>query len=214
LTKNTENPTFEQLVDWLEGRLPTEEAQKIAGLVAAGDAAVQADVAWLRKFYQAGQEVIAANLPAANLPPDVTERLKERFAAYAETRRRPSIFQRLIANLSFDSHLMAAAGVRTAAMREDQRQLVYETDPATIALTVQRRSRDDNLDVLGQVLPAAVVEVDLVRVALYQEQAEFDSTITDDLGEFSLTALPAGQYSLVLTSDRYEIQIEPLNLSL
>jgi hypothetical protein len=214
LTKNKDTPTFEQLVDWLEGRLPTEEAQKIAGQVAAGSAAVQADVSWLQKFYLARQEMVATNLPSAEPPPDISERLMERFADYAETRRRPSIFQRLIAGLTFDSHLTAASGVRTAAMREDQRQFVYETDPATIALTVQQRVQDEKLDILGQLLPTGMDEVDLVRISLYQEQTEFDATITDDLGEFTLTALPAGQYTLVLTGDRYEIQIDPLNLTL
>jgi len=202
-------PSFEKLVDWLEGRLASEEAQIIAEQMAEADAAAQADLAWLQKFYRASQSQIVADPP-----PVVSERLERRFAAYAATRRQPSFFQRLIASLSFDSRLTLARGVRAAATTDNQRQFVYETDLATIALTLQQRSHDKNFDLLGQLIPVQDLDTEMIRVALVHEQTEFDSTFTDDLGEFSLIALPTGSYTLVLTGDLYEIKITPLNLSL
>jgi hypothetical protein len=202
------NPTFEQLVNWLEGRLPPEEARLVSEHMAAADASELADVAWLKKFYEASQGRIS---PAP--PPAVADRLTRTFSAYAQTRRQPSLFQRLAASLSFDSRRSGVEGVRSASLADSHCQLVYETDLATIALTVQRRGQDDTYDLLGQLLPAYDGDVELVRVSLLREQAEFDTTVTDDLGEFTLTALPPGPYTLVLISARYEIKIAPLELS-
>ena len=104
--------------------------------------------------------------------------------------------------------------MRAAATTDNQRQFVYETDLATIALTLQQRSHDKNFDLLGQLIPAQDLDAEMIRVVLEHEQTEFDSTLTDDLGEFSLIALPTGSYTLVLTGDLYEIKITPLNLTL
>ncbi len=207
--KNNNPPEFEKLIDWLEGRLTPEEAQLVSEQMAAADAAAHEDVAWLEKFYRASQ-----NQTVAEPPSYVTERLEKRFANYAATRRHPSLWQRFMARLSFDSRLTLATGIRAAATADNQRQLVYETDLASVALTLQQRTHDPHLDLLGQLLPTQAIEADLVRVALFQEQVEFDSTMTDDLGEFTLTALPTGLYTLILTGDQYEIKISPLPLSI
>ena len=206
--KKTGPPTFEQLIEWFEGRLSPEEAQLVAAQVSAAGEAVQADVAWLRLFYQASRDVVSAEPP-----PAVSERLERRFAAYAQDHRRPSLWQRLVARLSFDSHAQLAAGLRTATTPEDQRQLIYDTDLAMVVCTLQRR-RDGRFDLLGQIIPAQERRADLVRVLLLKEKEEFDSTITDDLGEFTLTALAAGLYDLVLIGDQYEITVFSLDLSL
>jgi hypothetical protein len=211
--KKSGAPNFEQLIEWLEGRLSPEEARLVAAQVAADEVA-QADVAWLRTFYRASQSIVSADPPRT-----ITERLEQRFAAYAHGRRRPSAWQRLVASLSFDSHAQLATSIRTAATSETQRQLVYTTDMATVVFTLQWHSyamarHDGRFDLLGQILPAQEGEADLIRVALLKDKDELDSTISDDLGEFSLTALPAGFYDLVLSSDQYEITISSLDLSI
>lgn len=204
--KKNETPEFAQLMDWLEGRLPPDEAQVVAAQVAAADAEVQADVAWLRAFYRARQRVVVQEPPTA-----VTDQLEQRFIAFARSRR-PSRWHSLIATLTFDSQTQLAVGVRTAVSPEDQRQLIYTADVATVVCTLQRRSRDRRFDLLGQLLPAEMTEVDLVRVQLLREKQLFDHTFTDDLGEFTLVALPAGLYELVLRSDQFEITIPSLHL--
>ena len=206
--KKSGSPTFEQLIEWFEGRLSEEEAQLVAAQVSAAGAAVEADVAWLRLFYQASRDVVSAEPP-----PAVSERLERRFAAYAQERRRPSLWQRFVATLSFDSQAQLAAGVRTAATPEKQRQLVYETELAMVVCTLQWR-HDEQFDLLGQIIPSQERQADLIRVLLRRQEEEFDSTVTDDLGEFTLTALPAGLYDLVLVGDRYEIAIFSLDLSI
>ena len=202
--KHTVN--WEQLIEWLEGYLSEDEAAILAAQLTADDAAQQ-DETWLRQFYQASDSLVLADPPTA-----VTDRLEQRFATFAQNRRPPSLYQRLLASLSFDSQLTLLRGARTATAAGEQRQLVYATDLATVALTLQKRDQEQNFDLFGQLLPSEASDTDLVRVLLLKEEAEFDSTLTDDLGEFTLTALPPGSYQLVLSSEQFEITIPTLQL--
>lgn len=199
---------FDQLMDWLEGQLTDDEAQAVREQVAASSEGTQQDVAWLRKFYHASQTLMFATPPEA-----VTEQLEQQFARYA--RRRLSSFNplRLIASLSFDSHKQMARGVRTAVSSGTQRQLVYNTEPATIICTLQQRSTGEQFDLLGQVLPVQASDASLIQVSLLHGQEPFDHTLTDDLGEFSLMALPSGSYDLILSSEQFEITIPAIELS-
>lgn len=207
--KQETNPDFETLIDWLEGRLPDAEAQRVAAQVAAGDNALQADVAWLRKFFRASHSLA---LPAP--PTAVTNSLESQFAAYARSRRGPSPWQRLLATLTFDSHTMLAAGAR-ATTTQDQRQLVFTTAVATVVCTIQRRERGEQVDLLGQILPTdeEELETDSIQVQLLQERTPFDVTLTNDLGEFNLQALPVGFYDMILSSNRYAIVISSMHLT-
>ncbi len=67
---------FAQLVDWVEGRLPEEEARAVKAQVEAADTATLADVAWLRAF-----ALISENTVIASPPPELRETLIERFEA-------------------------------------------------------------------------------------------------------------------------------------
>lgn len=201
-------PEFDQLMDWLEGRLSAEEAQAVSEQAAAGGEATQQDLAWLRKFYQASQTIVFAE------PPDeLTEQLEQRFARYARSRRSSFDYKRLIASLSFDSHKQMARGVRTAVSSGTQRQLVYNTESATIICTLQQLSSGEQFDLLGQVLPLQESDPSLIHVLLRQGQETFDNTLTDDLGEFNLKALSTGSYELILSSEQFEITIPALELS-
>ncbi|MBK8903189.1 MAG: hypothetical protein IPM53_18530 [Anaerolineaceae bacterium] len=201
-------PEFDQLMDWLEGRLSEEEAQAVSDRVAVSGEAVQQDVAWLRKFYWASQTIMFAEPPE-----ELTEQLEQRFARYARSRRSTFDYKRLIASLSFDSHKQMARGVRTAVSSGTQRQLVYNTEPATIICTLQQRSSGEQFDLLGQVLPLQESDASLIHVLLLQEQKTLDSTLTDDLGEFNLKALSTGAYELILSGEHFEITIPALELS-
>ena len=110
---------FTRLLDWVEGRLPEEEARTVEEQVAAADSATRADVAWLRAFARISEETVIASPP-----PEVREELIERFEAYAEGKRHPALLQRLVATLTFDSNLRPALGLRAATAPEPQRQLV------------------------------------------------------------------------------------------
>jgi len=62
---NSHPVTFEDLIDWLDGRLPPEALHRVEEHLAAGCAACQRDVAWLRRFQGAVRAGELAQPPAA-----------------------------------------------------------------------------------------------------------------------------------------------------
>src|SRR5215207_3759439 len=139
-------PHFAELLDWLEGRLPPDKARDVAERLQIANTATQADLEWLRLFLHAHQTVQFTSPPAG-----VRESLKQRFAAYAEARQPPGLFQRLLANLTFDSRAQpVTAGLRSASDEGQQRQLIYTTGAAEIALTVRAILPEQNYFVTGQ----------------------------------------------------------------
>lgn len=199
---NSKKLNFDLLLDWLEGHLPEGEAKAIERQVAVADETIQADVAWIRTFLQASQAVVL------DAPPEpVRTELRHRFETYAQTRGQPGLLQQLIAVLTFDSHTQsAAAGIRTASTQKTQRQLIYTTDVADIALNVQPRS-NKLFDLNGQVLPTEEVALDNFSVQLLRNMEEQGLTTTDNLGEFGFEAIPTGIYELIVSNDQFEALI-------
>src|SRR5215207_6967795 len=140
--------SFERLTDWVEGRLSEEEARAVEEQVSVGDSAAPADVAWLRAFASISEGTVIASSP-----PEVRDKVMERFEAYAEGKQHPGLLRRLVATLTFDSDLQPALGLRAVGVPESQRQFVYSTDAADVAMIVRPRPRDGLLDLYGQILP-------------------------------------------------------------
>lgn len=200
--------TPERLTDWVEGRLPDEEARLVAEQVAADEEA-RARAEWLRAFFRASEETQFSAPPRR-----VRELLSRRFASLAEERREPGLLRRVVASLSFDSGLdLAAAGARTAGAEEEQRQLAFATDVAEIVLDVMPRPGGKSLDLGGQIFPSEDEPPEGFTVQLLRDGAEAGITETDDLGEFSFEDIPYGEYELVISAGRTEIQIPRFELS-
>lgn len=198
---------FERLVDWVEGRLSAEESRTVEERVAEADETALARVAWLRAFARLKGEVV---LDAP--PQEVRDGLLRRFDAYAEGRRTPGLRQRLVATLSFESGLRPASGARTAGGQEEQKQLVYTTDAADIALNVRPRHRNGHLDIDGQVFPADDADPASFSVQLLSGADEVDLSTTDELGEFAFEAVPSGAYQILVSGERVEILISSVEL--
>ena len=203
-----ERLAFSRLVDWIEGRLPEGEARAIEEQVAVADAATLADVAWLRKFVRATEDGVLESPP-----PEVRSTLVARFKAHAEGRRTPGLLKRVVATLTFDGGLRPAVGVRSAGTQGARRQRVYSADALDVALNVLPRARDKNFDLDGQVLPRDDVEPGSFSVQLLQGEMEFGITTTDDLGAFAFESIPPGVYAIILSTDRVEISIAPVELN-
>jgi hypothetical protein len=199
---------FSQLVDWVEGRLPQKEAQAVEEQVAVADAATLADVAWLRRFVKATEDSVLESLP-----PEVRSTLIARFRAHAEGRRTPGLLERVVATLTFDGGLRPAVGVRSAGAQGARRQLVYSADDLDVALNFLPRARDKNFDLDGQVLPRDDVELGSFSVQLLQSETELGITATDDLGAFAFESIPSGVYEIILSTDRVEVSIAPVELN-
>jgi hypothetical protein len=200
---------FSQLVDWVEGRLPQKEAQAVEEQVAVADSSTLADVAWLRKFVRATEDSVLESPP-----PEVRSTLIARFRAHAEGRRTPGLLKRVVATLTFDGGLRPAVGVRSAGTQGARRQLVYSVDDLDVALNFLPRARDKNFDLDGQVLPRDDVELGSFSVQLLQSESELGITATDDLGAFAFESIPSGVYEIILSTDRVEVSIAPVELNL
>ena len=199
---------FSQLVDWVEGRLPQKVAQAVEEQVAVADSATLADVAWLRKFVRATEDSVLESPP-----PEVRSTLIARFRAHAEGRRTPGLLKRVVATLTFDGGLRPAVGVRSAGTQGARRQLVYSVDDLDVALNFLPRARDKNFDLDGQVLPRDDVELGSFSVQLLQSETELGITATDDLGAFAFESIPSGEYEIILSTDRVEVSIAPVELN-
>jgi len=201
-------PRFSELLDWLEGRLLPDKARAVAERLQTADAATQADLDWLRLFLQARQSV-----QFASPPPGVRETLTRGFGAYAEAREPPGAFQHWLANLTFDSRAQpVTAGLRSAAEEGHGRQLIYTTEAAEIALTVQSILPDKNFIVTGQIFPIGDTPTHTFSIQLLREAREVALAATDELGEFTFTDLPAGEYHMVVSAGQYEVVIPSLLL--
>jgi hypothetical protein len=200
---------FTRLVDWVEGRLSEGEARAVEEQVAAAGSATRADVAWLRAFERISEETVIASLPSG-----VREELIERFEAYAEGKQHPGLLQRLVATLTFDSNLRPALGLRAAAVPEPQRQLVYSTDAADVALHVRPRPHDGHFDLNGQIFPVSSADSGTFGVQLLEGVSEVATTATNDLNEFTFEAVSPGVYEVLASNERVEIRIPQVALNL
>ncbi|MBK9943768.1 MAG: hypothetical protein U0Z44_19905 [Kouleothrix sp.] len=201
-------PRFEQLLDWLEGRLPDDQARAVADQVAQAGQAASADLAWLQRFRE-----LSATLVIEQPPPETRALLVERFRAYAQSRRPASLLQRLIATLTFDSGLQPnTLGVRSAGTPEPQRQLIYSTDIADVALNIQPRRYGQLLDLTCQIFAKEALEPEQFVPQLVRGQLAVASASIDDLGEFVFEGIAAGEYELHLRSDALDIVIASVEL--
>ena len=201
---------FSELLDWLEGRLPPDQARAVAERLKTADATAQADLDWLRLFLQARQSVRFASPPAR-----VREALKERFANYARTRRPPGPFQRWLATLTFDSSRQpATAGLRSVQGAGDgpQQQLIYQTENIEVALTIHSTLPNKSFLVTGQIFPVGDIPSHGFSVQLLRDVQEVDLVAADELGEFSFANLPAGEYEMIVSGGEYEVVIPTLRL--
>ena len=203
----SENVEFARLLDWVEGRLSEQEARIVEEQVAAAGSETRADVAWLRAFARISDDTVIASPP-----PGVRETLIERFEAYAEGKQQPGLLERLVATLTFDSNLRPALGLRAATAPESQRQLVYSTAAADVALHVRPRPQDGLFDLNGQIFPADGNDSGTFGVQLLEGSSEVATTATNDLGEFTFEAVSPGVYDVLAGSDRVEIQLPEVEL--
>lgn len=212
-------PSFAQLLDWLEGRLSAAQAQAMAARMAqVDDAEIQGDAAWIQAFLQAKQTVVF-EAP----PPAVRQSLLQSFSAQIKPKAQPTplaadrpqsgFFQRLVGVLTFDSHgQLGLAGARGAG-QPVARQLIYQGTVADVALNLHL-DRQQRFSLLGQCLPTGEGWPATVAVQLLQAEDEIAITMTDDLGEFAFADLLPGEYQLIVSAEQCDIVISPLVLAL
>ncbi len=222
----TERPTFERMLDWLEGRLSTEDAATVAAQIDTASQttvdgkSLQADADWIRAFLRVRSEIV---LEAP--PPQVRTRLTQEFAAYASQRSarheqdesQPSLFARIVATLTFDSGLQPMLSGARAAQTSAARQLIYTTPAAQIAVNVQPSARHMDFSLSGQILPTGDVQPNGFSIQLLQRLDDHNAdskgtTTADEFGEFAFDRVAPGEYRLVLTADPLAILIDSVTI--
>jgi hypothetical protein len=207
-----ETVDFAHLADWVEGRLSEEEAVALEEQLAVAGEKTLADVAWLRMFTEVSQRLV---LPSP--PPRVHESLVDLFKAYSRDKQQRGLRKRIVAKLAFDSaQRPAVEGVREAHTAELGRQLVYAAEALDVALDILPRDHEEpRLDLEGQLLPKDEdAEPGFFDVQLLQGEQKFGMTITDDLGEFAFESVPPGVYEMLLSTDKYDIVVAPVQLGM
>ena len=210
MPENSRPVDFARLVEWVDGRLTDDEASIVEEALARADSATLADVAWLRRFREAADSATLVKSP----PQELRVALVETFEAHAEGRRRPGLVERMIAGLVFDSNLQPAAGLRAIGARQSRRQYIYHADAFDLAINLLARGADNDLDLDGQVLPHEDGEPELFSVQLLHEGSELALTVTDDLGSFAFQGVPPGAYEIVLSAERIEVSVLPVDVGL
>ena len=199
---------FSRLVDWVEGRLPEEEARAVEEQMTLADSATLADVAWLRKFVRATEDRLLESPP-----PEVRSTLIASFKAHTEGRRLPGLLKRIVATLTFDDGLHPAVGVRSVGAQGARRQLVYSADALDVALNLLPRARDKKFDLNGQVFSDDDAELGSFSVQLLEGETELAITATDEVGGFAIESIPPGVYEIILSSERVEVSFRPGKLN-
>jgi len=209
MPQNGRQVDFDRLADWLEGRLSADDARAVQEAVAAADSDTLADIAWLRRFFTATESAVMESPPR-----ELVDALVETFEEHTRNRRAPGLVRRVLAGLAFDSNLQPAAGLRAVGGQQARRQLIYHADAFDLALNLLARDGDNDLDVDGQVLPREGGEPEVVSVQLLRDGDELALTVTDDLGSFAFRRVAPGGYELVLSAERVEVSVLPVDVSL
>lgn len=197
-----------RLLDWLEGKLSTEESDALAEQVAATPG-LREQVDWLQQFLQLSRTTTLANPPV-----EVRRAATAAFQAYAQAKRPPGRLQVLFATLTADNRQRpATAGARHAGLQSGARQLIYSSERADIALNIYPRPGGGTIDLDGQILLLDDGDPSDFIIQLLQDGRERRLALTDDLGKFSLADLSAGYYDLVAGDAGTEITIDALDLT-
>ena len=217
MNRETESPTFAQLVDWIDGKLDTPDARRmearVATAISAGDRALADTVAWIRAFRARTAHTVL--MP----PPDAVRASVLRMFGGRHQAQNPSMVQRILAGLARATGPgMAVAGARGASLQARRRQLVFECDAADIVLNTEQT--DGRYTLSGQVLPRSTLQVagmvaQLLRLneATAGDESEVSLTRADDFGEFAFENVAPGRYAIILVADALEIRVEPGDLS-
>ena len=192
---------FEQLVDWLDGRLSDDSSHEVRAALAKASSATEATVQWLRQFRR-----LARALPLYETPPVVKQHLQRHFQLWSQARAalaQPA--SELTAALLFDSRLdLAAAGVRGVGDHEDATHLAYTSERADLVLDISRHS-GGRVQIDGQVLPNGDGEAPVFEAVVFGPHGSTRTVDGDELGRFCLPLVHDDATELRVTNGDFTI---------
>jgi hypothetical protein len=198
--------SFEILVDYAEGRLSEAEHAAVAAQLQA-DPTAAAQAAHLQHTIALMRTDASEDAPA-HVVNRASRLLRQRKLSVASqpqpgTVERPSVLHRILAALTFDSAVTPAFGLRSGASQ--QRQVLFSAEGSDLDIRIADSGA--GFAVSGQVLgPEAQGAVTLANESVSVR------AVLNDLGEFALTIVPAGRYTLTLHYGNTEIEVPELEL--
>jgi hypothetical protein len=201
VSEGPNRPDLATLADWVEGRLPAEQADRVAAAVALGDPRLRATVAWLLRFHSAADALLLFEPP-----PIVRQNLRRAFEEWSATGTVPDLAPVSVpVLLSFDSRRdLAAGGVRAAGLAEDTVHLVFTGEVADVVVDI-RRAGAGLVDLNGQVLPVDSDTPPVFAAALTGPGFAARTVDGDELGRFRLTGVPHRVLELRVTNGDTEL---------
>lgn len=193
-------PTFEQLVDFLDGRLAPAPGAAVERHVALGCNQCGGNVAWYGRVKR-----VAASDDSVEPPPWVLKRALRIFDSQPSA---AGFASRVIASLVFDSLRRPTLAMSRSIGVED-RQLMYEAEPYSIDLQVASLDQA-RANVTGQILRRGELMFESVAgltLNLMREGSPVLSTVTNNRGEFRVGVLDCGDYDLKIEACDVSITI-------
>ena len=188
---------FEQLIDFVEGRLsPDGQAQARAHVSACHRCA--AEVAWLERVI----ELMRTN-DIEEPPPRVATHIMHSFRSRSAPVLSP-LRQRIIAALRFDSaQLPLPLGMRSGPIAE--RQVVFSAEELNLDLRITPAGS------LWMVSGQALVSGRRGQVELRSPSGTLQAELSD-VSEFVLPPVPPGDYTLILRLADVEVEVAGLKI--
>lgn len=199
------HPTFEQLIDYAEGKLFGEHITEIEAHLSEACPTCTQQIQRIRQIIQTA-EADRTLAPKSAVLHRAVRLLREREKANGQT-----MIQK-IASLVFDNRRqMAAISLRGGPSA--QRMLLYTAPPLDIDLQITPQA--DHLKILGQVLDSSQKEKFITAFVSMIEMKSgnlVDAEETDRMGNFHFENIPAGRYDLVFDLMDEEVKVTSLEL--
>ena len=200
------HPNFQKLVDYLDDKLSTDEAQEIkAHVTACAQCETELNRAGYLVITRQDDDLVAPELSLLNRVVTAFRRQQNRLV------ERP---QRG-ASLEFDSWTqMAPLGVRGVV---PERQMLFSEDTFDVDLQIVKDPPDSNTFALrGQFLisndRSGFDALDGIEIRLTHTVGTEWRGLTDLLGQFSFSQLPKGLYTLSIILEDHDITLEDVEL--
>ena len=202
--------SFQELIDWAEGRLSGSAAERVTANLAESDLGTRRTKEWIQAFLDASRQTVLEASPQA-----VRAEVRARFLQAALIQRQRPEWRLVVARPLFDSAArVATAGVRSGGLVHQPRHLVYTTDVADVTVDVHRRPNDSHVDVLGQLFPNDSRPAQSFRVELSRGDTTLGAIDADELGEFSFANVHPGDYHMILSTGKLGILVTPVHLNI
>jgi len=207
-TKQMKCPTFEQLIDYFDNRLPEAKAADFSAHLTDCASCVET-----RDWYQQLRLVTASD-DTVEAPLWVLKRAVRIFEARPALSRLAKRFGDIIASLVFDSFEgRALAGVRSTETAN--RQFLYRAEDYSIDLQITQ-SEPARADLIGQVLrenDPTFESVSGLKLGVARGGKVLFSAVTDEMGEFKVSGVEHGVYDLRVELSNGSITIPDLPVS-